>query len=205
MKQRSTSCNHFGNLQINSNHGSLKSKVGLIQSLQAADVWQMLCCDVVRQKCRLTSSRICPNLQKFLGTSVDDGHPCIQHSNMCCRTYPFENGARICLNWPKVWLHEEAPAESVVDNDGSRWLWWRHEESSCIIELTIIDHPYPGFFSVIVQNSFSWKETRLVFFVGCLCQQQTAPNVQGGYRQPQNRATLQWKFDASSSGSTLGS
>ena len=146
MKQSSTSCNHFGNLQINSNHGSLKSKVGLIQSLQAADVWQMLCCDVVRQKCRLTSSRICPNLQKFLGTSVDDGHPCIQHSNMCCRTYPFENGARICLNWPKVWLHEEAPAESVVDNDGSRWLWWRHEESSCIIELTIIDHPYPGFF-----------------------------------------------------------
>lgn len=123
MKQRSTSCNHFGNPQINSKHGSLKTKVGLIQSLQAADVWQMFCCDVVRQKCRLTSSRICPNLQKFLGTSVKDvGHPCIQHSNMCCRTYPFENGARICLNCSKVWLHEEAPAESVVDNDGSRWL-----------------------------------------------------------------------------------
>ena len=36
---------------------------------------------------------------------------------MCCRTDPFETGAEICLNWPKVWLHEEAPPESVVDND----------------------------------------------------------------------------------------
>ena len=55
-------------------------------------------------------------------------------------TYPFENGVRIRLNWSKVWLHEEAPAESVLDNDRSGWLWWRCEESNCIIGLIIHSH-----------------------------------------------------------------